>query len=204
MAALLLRGELVLVVDAGRAGLDHRAHQLVGLEWAAEACLGVGDDRKQPVDLPSLDRLDLAGAQQRVVQPADECGRAVGRVEALVGIRLPGEVCVCGDLPAGEVDRFQAGLRHLHRLAAGEGAESGDVLITLEELPEPFGAAAGERVLDVDGAAEALDVLVGVRALDSAPALGRIAVLRVHQGVSRCRGRARSSPGTCKERARRC
>ena len=204
VTALLLRRELILVVDAGRAGLDHRPHQLVCLEWAAEACLGVGDDREQPVDVPSLDRLDLAGAQQRVVQPADECGRAVGRVEALVGIRLPGEVRVRGDLPAGQVNRFQAGLCHLHRLAAGQGAESGDVIIALEELPEAFGATAGKRVLDVDRAAEALDVLVGIRALDSAPALGRIAVLRAHQGVSRCRGRARSSPGMCKERARRC
>ena len=49
VAALLLGGELVLEVDAGGAGLDHRLHQLEGVERAAEAGLGVGHDRREPV-----------------------------------------------------------------------------------------------------------------------------------------------------------
>ena len=47
VAALLLRRELVLEVDARRAGLDHRLHQLEDVERAAEARLGVGHDRAQ-------------------------------------------------------------------------------------------------------------------------------------------------------------
>ena len=51
VAALLLRGELVLEVHAGGAGLDHRLHQLEGVEHAAEAGLGVGHDRREVVDV---------------------------------------------------------------------------------------------------------------------------------------------------------
>ena len=71
MAALLLRRELVLEVDAGGAGLDERLHQLERVQRAAEAGLGVGDDRREPVRpvLP-LGRVDLVGAKQRVVDAA--------------------------------------------------------------------------------------------------------------------------------------
>ena len=66
----------------------------------------------------------------------DERGRAVRGIEALVGVRVPGEVRVRSDLPAGQVDRLQARLDHLHRLRAGQRAERGDVLLGVEELPE--------------------------------------------------------------------
>ena len=49
MAALLFGGELVLEVHAGGAGLDHRLHQFERVQRAAEAGLGVGDDRRDPV-----------------------------------------------------------------------------------------------------------------------------------------------------------
>ena len=52
VAALLLGGELVLEVHARGAGFDHRLHQLEGVERAAEAGLGVGDDRREPVTWP--------------------------------------------------------------------------------------------------------------------------------------------------------
>ncbi len=66
--------------------------------------------------------------------PLDECRRAVRRIEALVGIRMAGEVGVGGDLPAGEVDRLQTRLHHLHGLRARERAERGDVLLGMQEL----------------------------------------------------------------------
>ena len=78
VAALLLGGELVLEVDAGGAGLDHRLHQLERVQRAAEAGLGVGDDRREPVGLvAALRRVDLVGAQERVVQPPHERRDAV-------------------------------------------------------------------------------------------------------------------------------
>ena len=70
MAALLFRRELVLVVDAGRARLDERLHDLEGVERAAEAGFGVGDDRREPgLDRKpvAFRRLDLVGALQRAV-----------------------------------------------------------------------------------------------------------------------------------------
>src|SRR6266511_1942215 len=170
MAALLLGRELILVVDAGRSGFDHRAHELVRLQRAAEASFRVGDDRQQPVDFASFDGFDLAGTEQRVVQAPDERGRAVRWVEALIGIGLPGQVRVGGDLPAREVNRLQAGLRHLHGLAARQRSEGGDVLIVSEERPEALGTAPRERLLDVDRAAKADDVSARVWPLDALPA----------------------------------
>ena len=123
VAALLLRRELVLEVDAGGAGLDERLHQLECVERATEAGLGVGDDRGEPVRaVLALGGVDLVGAKERAVQALHERRRAVRRIEALVGIRVPGEVRIGGDLPAGEVDRIQARLDHLHGLRAGERA----------------------------------------------------------------------------------
>ena len=112
------------------------------LSGAAEAGLGVGDDRRQPVDrVVALGVGDLVGAQEGAVDPLHERGRAVRRVEALVGIRVAREVRVGGDLPAGEVDRLQPRLHHLHRLAAGHGAERGHPLAP----PRAAAAAAPPR-----------------------------------------------------------
>jgi hypothetical protein len=111
---------LILEVDARSAGLDHRLHHLEGVERSAEAGLGIGDDRCKPARVGiTLGRVDLIGSQERVVEPPDEGGTAVRRIEALVGIRVSGEVGIGGDLPAAEVDRLQAGLDHLHGLAPG-------------------------------------------------------------------------------------
>ena len=63
MAAFLLGRELVLEMDAGGAGLDHRLHQLEGVERAAEAGLGIGDDRREVIGVAAaFERLDLVGA----------------------------------------------------------------------------------------------------------------------------------------------
>ena len=206
VAALLLGGELVLEVHAGGAGLDHRLHQLEGVQRPAEAGLGVGDDRREPVGaVRALGAVDLVGAQERVVQPPDERRRAVRRVEALVGVRVAGEVGVGGDLPAGEVDRLQARLDHLDGLAAGHRAERRHVRLGLQELPEALGAEARERVLDADGAAQALDVGRRVGAFDAVPAVGarrRVAVRAHRLSPIRCRGRVRRSPGRCTRRLR--
>ena len=172
VAALLLRRELILVVDARGARLDHRLHQLERVERPAEAGLRVGDDRREPVrPVPLLREVDLVGAQQRVVEALDERRDAVDRIEALVGIRRAGEVRVGRDLPAGEVDRLEAGAHHLHGLAAGQRAERANGLLALEQLPQPLGAEFRERVLGDDGTAEPDDLLGRVRPLDSAPPL---------------------------------
>ncbi len=51
MPAFLFRRELVLEMHARGARLDHRLHQLEGVQGAAETCFGVGDDRREPVGI---------------------------------------------------------------------------------------------------------------------------------------------------------
>ena len=112
VAALLLRRELVLPVRTGDTGGDHGLLQLVDVERATEAGFTVGDDRGQPVldRAVALDLGDLVGAQQRVVDAADDLRHRVGRVEALVGVGVAGQVRVTGDLPT-RTGRWPSGRR---------------------------------------------------------------------------------------------
>ena len=118
--------------------------------------MGEKKNSKSPL-LTSLGVLDLVGAGQRPVQPLDQGGHRVGRVQRLVRINLARGVGVGSDLPARAVDRFEAGLDGLHGLASREGSQGGHEGLVAHELPELLGAAAGEGVLDLDRAAELLD-----------------------------------------------
>ena len=51
VAALLDRRELVLEMHAAGAGADHRLHELERVQHAAEAGFGVGDDRREVIDV---------------------------------------------------------------------------------------------------------------------------------------------------------
>src|SRR6185295_7438426 len=73
------------------------------------------------------------------------------------------------DLPAGEVDGLEAGPHLLDRLATGQRAERVDVVLAVQQLPQPLRAPLGERVPLLDGATELDDVLRGVAALDAEP-----------------------------------
>ncbi len=177
VAAFLDRGELVLVMHAGRAGLDHRLHQLERIEHAAETGLGIGHDRREPVDVSSsgLSRggfhgLDLVGAHERVVDAPHDRRHRGDRVERLVGIHRERVVGVRRDLPAREVDRRHAGAHLLHRLVAGDRAERIDEGTLVAQLPELFRAESCERVLDSQAAAQLEHVGRVVAALDALPA----------------------------------
>jgi hypothetical protein len=171
MAAFLLRRELILVVHAARTCLDHRAHQLIRVERPTEAGLRIGEDRRVPVrPVATLRPVDLIRTLQRVVQPLHELRRAVCGIEALIGIRLAGTVRVGRHLPAGEVDRLEARLHHLHRLAAGHRAERAHRLLALQQLPQPLGAVARERVLGNHGAAKPYRIGSAVCPPDPGPA----------------------------------
>ena len=86
---------------------------------SASATIGAN----QWVPLLALGVLDLVGALERAVDAPDDLRDRVRRVEALVRVGLPGGVGVGRDLPAGQVDRLEAGLHHLHGLVPGERAE---------------------------------------------------------------------------------
>ena len=160
VAALLLRRELVLVVHAGGACLDHLGHQLEGVEGAAEAGLGVGDDRQPVVDVvPALGPVDPVGAEERVVQPPDELRRAVRRGTGS-GRGRSGRTGSRQLRPAQpeRVERLEPGLRHLHRLAAGERPSAAMYGSSCRRAPQPTRPEPGERVVDVDRAAQPHDL----------------------------------------------
>ena len=124
MAALLLRGELVLEMHAGGAGLDHRLHELERVQRAAEPGFGVRHDRRHPVGSVVTFRMrDLVGAAQRIVDPPHYVRHGIDRIQRLVRIHLAGGIGIGRDLPTGQVDRLQSCLDLLHGLVAGERAK---------------------------------------------------------------------------------
>ncbi len=85
MAALLLRSELILEMDARGTRLDHALHQFEGIERPAEAGFRIRDDRRHVMDrLVAFHMGDLVGAAQRVVDAAHHIRHRRGRVERLV------------------------------------------------------------------------------------------------------------------------
>ncbi len=120
----LKRGNLVFEVDAGGAGFDHRLHQLEGVQVAAEASFGVGDERSEPVSgAVAFGVMDLVGAHESLVDRAHQARDAVPGIEALIGIHLAGVVRVGCHLPAADVDGLQSCFHLLHGLISGDGAQ---------------------------------------------------------------------------------
>src|SRR5699024_10934715 len=163
---------LVLPVHTGGAGADHGLLQLVGVERATEAGLGVRDDRGEPVldRLVILDAGDLVSAQEGVVDAADHGRDRVGGVQRLVGVRVTREVGVAGDLPAGEVDGLEAGADLLHGLVARQRTEGVDEVLVVDLVPQDLRATTGEGVLLDDGALQLRDLLGRVVAGNALPA----------------------------------
>ena len=191
VAALLLRGDLVLEVNTGCTGVDHRLHQLEGVERTTKASLGVGEDGCEPVVVVlALGVVDLISAAEGLVDLADHVGNGVDRVEALVGVHLAGGVGVGGHLPAREIDGLQPGADLLHGLVAGESSERGHVVGGVQELPETARTELGEGVGHLDRPAEALDVGTGIRPDDALEATGMKRLdgvpLRGNRGGRRC------------------
>ena len=171
MPALLDRRQLVLEVHAGRAGRDHQLHQLVGVEHASEARFGIRDERHVPLDrVVAVHMMDLVGAPERILNPADQVRHAVGGIQTLIGIHRHRAVCIRRDLPAADVNRLEAGLHFLHRLVARDRREHRDVVFLAHQFPEPRGAMTRECVLDRQRPAQAVHVFRRVGAGDPLPA----------------------------------
>jgi hypothetical protein len=129
MTTFLEGRELVLVVDPGDAGLDHRLGELEEIEHPPESRLAVGDNGRVPVrhDVgPTFRMGDLVGAGKGVIEATDQLGNAVRWVERLVGVGLGGLIHVARHLPARNIDRLETGLHHLHRLVAGQRPDSAE------------------------------------------------------------------------------
>ena len=199
MAALLLGGQLVLPVHTGRTGVDHGLHQLKGVERATETGFRISHDGRHPVvdRADSLGVLDLIRTAQCVVDALDHLRHRVGGVQGLIRVGLSGLVGVTGNLPTREVNGLEAGLDLLNRLVTGQSAQSIDVILRVEQLPEPVCTAACEGVLLSKGTLQTQDLLGRVITGDAQPAgilvpvllnfLGSalIAVHGVHNGLLR-------------------
>ena len=62
-------------MHAGGTGTNHMFHQFERIQIAAEARFGIGDDRCQPVDrIVPIERMNLVGAEERIVDPFDHFG----------------------------------------------------------------------------------------------------------------------------------
>ena len=119
--AAALGHRLILKVHPGCARVDHPLHQLEGVQGTAKAGLGVGHDGSEPMGVARVFAgLDLIGARQRRVDGAHHGRNAVGRIQALIGIHLSGEISVGSDLPSRNVN----GLRVLPESALRPGCRS--------------------------------------------------------------------------------
>src|SRR5829696_7387976 len=158
--------------DVSGDGFDHGLHQLENVERPTETGLGVGDYGGEPVDaVPALGVVDLVGPLQRLVDPLDHVRHAVGWIQTLVGIHVPGQVGVSGHLPARKIDRLESGLDLLHGLIAGQSSQRPHEWPIVHERPKPLRAYPRERVLDPDRTPEPRHIIGRVRALDPLPTL---------------------------------
>ena len=168
--AAALGYRLIFKVHAGRARIDHPLHQLESVQRAAEAGLAVGHDGSEPMNLAcALAGLDLIGTRQRGVDGTHRGGNAVGWIQALIGIHLPGEISVGGDLPARNVNGLQSRLDLLHGLIAGQCAQRGNIGLGVQQVPQALGSKPRQRVLDLHRAAQADHVVGFIRTRNAAP-----------------------------------
>ena len=124
MTALFRGRQLILEMHGGGAGADQRLGQFERIEVAAETRLGIGDDRRQPIDVGlAFQVMNLIGAQQGVVDALDHFRHRVDRIQALVRIHLAGGIGIARHLPSGAINGLEARLHGLHGLVAGHAAQ---------------------------------------------------------------------------------
>jgi hypothetical protein len=67
---------------------------------------------------------------------------------------------------------MQAATLHLlNSLVASESTQSMDVRLGVQQLPQALSTVAGQGVLDLQAAAELLNILLGIQARNTLPAL---------------------------------
>ena len=175
MAALLLGRELILEVNARGARLDIGFHDLECVERSAESGFRVREDRREPgVDAAfAFGVLDLIGALERAVDLADKLRAGIGGIKTLIGIHRARGVGVGGNLPARQVDRFEPGAHHLHRLVARQSTQRRDESLRVKQVPKPVRAAFRQRVILHQRAAQAFDIGGPIGPLDAVEAAAR-------------------------------
>ena len=163
-------------MNASSASLDHGFHQFKGIEHATKTGFSIGHDGREVVDVAlvalvyTFGMLDFVGTAKGVVDALNHGGHRVNRVQRLVRVHRCVAVVVRSDLPARQINGFDAGFDLLHGLTTGEGAQAIHVGFVVNQVPELFSATASQSVLNVEGAAQAHHISRAVTALDALPA----------------------------------
>src|SRR6266498_1755803 len=108
-------------------------------------------------------------APQRILDPNEQIGDAVRRIEALVGVHRQRAVRVGRHLPAADVDRLEPRFYFLHRLVTGERREHRHIGLLAHQLPETRGPVTRKRMLDRQSPSQPIDVLGRVGPSDALP-----------------------------------
>ena len=61
-----------------------------------------------------------ADSTEGVIDAAHDIGHAIGRIQNLIGIHLPRDIGVGGDLSAAQVNRLEPGFDGLHGMISGQ------------------------------------------------------------------------------------
>src|SRR5918992_655916 len=153
------------------AGLDHVFHQLKGVQYAAKTRLRIRHDGQKPIDaVVAFGVMDLIGADQGIVDPADHRGYAVDWIKRLIGIHGKGAIGIGRDLPAAQIDRLEPGLGLLHRLIAGQRAQGANEILAMNEPPQLLCTPLGQGIFDWHRPAQAHYIRRAIAALNISPA----------------------------------
>ena len=78
-------------MDARCTSFNHGLHQFEDVQWPTKASLGIGHDRCEPVSITlALRHLDLVCPLQSLVNATYNMRNAIGWIETLIGIHVPG------------------------------------------------------------------------------------------------------------------
>ena len=104
---------------ACRACFDHSFHEFEDVKGTAKAGFRVGYDGCKPVGITiAFGGLNLVCSLQRLVDAFDDVRYAICRIQALIGVHLPGKVCISCDLPSTQIDGLESCFDLLHSLVA--------------------------------------------------------------------------------------
>ena len=163
-------------MHARRTGLDHGLHQLERIEHAAKTGLSVRHDGCVVVDITlvaginAFGVLNFVGTLKGVVDAFNDGRHRVHGVQGLIRVHRRVRIVVGSHLPARQVNRLHAGFDLLHGLAAGERAQTVDIRLRVQQIPELLGAATRQRVLNPERTAQAHHIGRAVAPLDALPA----------------------------------
>ena len=160
VTALFDRSQLVFKVNATSTRRDHGFHQFEGVQHTAKAGFGIGHDRREVICVIFVARvgafrpLNFVGTAEAVVDALNHLWHGIHWIQRLVGVHGSVRVVVGSNLPARQVDGFDASLDLLHGLTTGQCAQAVDVVFCVQQIPQLFCTTASQGVLNGERTAQ--------------------------------------------------